>query len=144
MTLSRTLALWSLFACIAGLSACATAPSAPGCDDNDTRPEQLLGQWRVTLSGQSDPWTLLLRPHPEHEGSLQGTLMQNPQHFAVVADIEGAEFTMEESHDGRRIAATWLGHVQVGSCGQIIAGERQASAPGQGPQRFEMRSNRLR
>jgi hypothetical protein len=144
MTLSRTLALWSLFACIAGLSACATAPSASGCDDNDTRPEQLLGQWRVTLSGQSDPWTLLLRPHPEHEGSLQGTLMQNPQHFAVVADIEGAELTMEESHDGQRIAATWLGQVQAGSCGRVIAGERQTSVPGQGPQRFEMRSNRLR
>ena len=142
MTLSRTLALWSLFACIAGLSACATAPSASGCDDNDTRPEQLLGQWRVTLSGQSDPWTLLLRPHPEHEGSLQGTLMQNPQHFAVVADIEGAELTMEESHDGQRIAATWLGTATEGPCGRQIEGTRQTDAATSAPTRFRMRSRR--
>jgi hypothetical protein len=62
----------------------------------------------------------------------------------VVADIEDGEFTMEESHDGQRIAATWLGQVQAGSCGQIITGNRQDGAVGQAPQRFEMRSDRLR
>ena len=144
MTPSRALAFWTLCACMAGLSACATSPAAPGCTDHEIRPEQLVGQWRVELSGQSEPWTLLLRPHPEHAGSLRGTLMQNPQHFAVVADIEGDEFTMEESHDGQRIAATWLGQVQPGSCGQSITGERQEGAGERGSQRFRMWSDRLR
>jgi hypothetical protein len=68
--------------------------------------------------------------------------MQNPQHFAVAADLEDGEFTMEESRDGQRIAATWLGQVQAGSCGQRIAGERQDSTGA--AERFEMRSERLR
>ena len=144
MNPSRTWACWITGICLASLSACSTAPSAPGCAAEDISPEQLVGTWRVTLAGQSMPWTLLLRPHPEHEGSLRGTLMQYPQHFAVVADIEDGEFTMEESHDGQRIAATWLGQVQAGSCGQIITGNRQDGAVGQAPQRFEMRSDRLR
>ncbi|MGV0961257.1 MAG: hypothetical protein ACOYB1_15625 [Limnohabitans sp.] len=143
MTPARTLAFWTLSACIAGLSACATSPAAPVCANDEVRPEQLVGQWRVDLAGQSAPLTLLLRPHPEHAGSLRGTLMQNPQHFAVVADLEDGEFTMEESHDGQRIAATWLGQVQPGSCGQAIEGERQEGATG--PRlRFRMGSDRLR
>jgi len=144
MNTTRHLVFWILCAYMAGLSACSTAPTQAGCAGTDITPEQLVGEWRVELSDHSAPWTLLLRPHPEHQGSLRGTLMQNPQHFAVVADIESGEFTMEESHDGQRIAATWLGQVQAGSCGQIIAGERQAGAAGQSRQRFRMWSNRLR
>ena len=83
-----------------------------------------MGSWRVSLSGQAGTWTLVLRPHPEHEGSLRGALMQIPQHYAVAADLEDGEFTMEESHDGRRIAATWLGEVIAGSCGRALQGER--------------------
>ena len=139
----RALAFWIASVCLAGLTACATAPSVPACANEEITAEQLVGTWRVELSGQRAPWTLLLRPHPEHEGSLRGTLMQSPQHFAVVADIEEGEFTMEESHDGQRIAATWLGKVQAGSCGQIIAGERQEEATGTS-MRFRMWSERVR
>ena len=141
---SRKLSGLITSACIAGLSACATVPSSPGCANEDITAEQLVGSWRVEWSGQAAPWTLLLRPHPEHKGSLRGTLMQNPRHYAVAADIEEGELTMEESHDGQRIAATWLGKVQAGSCGQIITGERQEGSAGQAPQRFEMRSHRVR
>jgi hypothetical protein len=42
----------------------------------------------------------------------------------VVADLEGGEFTLEESHDGARIAATWLGTVVTGSCGRVLQGQR--------------------
>jgi hypothetical protein len=134
--------------CIAGLTACATPgpqglqAAAAGCADNEITAEQLVGTWRVSLSGQPGSWTLVLRPHPEHEGSLRGALMQNPQHYAVAADLEDGEFTMEESRDGQRIAATWLGKVQASSCGQRIAGERQDSTGA--AERFEMRSERLR
>ena len=139
----RALAFWIASACLAGLTACATAPSVPACANEDITAEQLVGSWRIELAGATAPWTLLLRPHPEHEGSLRGTLMQNPQHFAVVADIEEGEFTMEESHDGQRIAATWLGQVQAGSCGQIMTGERQEGATGP-RMRFRMWSDRIR
>jgi len=132
------------FTCMLALSACATQAPVSGCRNEEITAEQLVGAWQVSLSGQTAPWTLLLRPHPEHEGSLRGALMQNPQHFAVAADIEDGEFTMEESHDGQRIAATWLGKVQTGSCGQFIAGERQEGRTGETQQRFEMRKNSAR
>ena len=148
MTLFRhTLSTWALI-CLVGLSACANptpraqAPLATGCADSDISAAQLVGSWRVALSGHSGELALVLRPHPEHEGSLRGALMQNPQHHAVAADIDDGEFTMEESRDGQRIAATWLGQVQPGSCGQVITGSRQEGSGA--PQRFEMRSDRLR
>lgn len=140
----HTWAFWITCAGLAGLSACSTAPTAPGCAAEDISPEQLVGTWRVELAGQSMPWTLLLRPHPEHEGSLRGALMQNPRHLAVVADIEAGELTMEESHDGMRIAATWLGQVQAGSCGQLIRGERLNPASDERPRGFQMRATGLR
>jgi hypothetical protein len=31
---------------------------------------------------------------------------------------------LEESHDGARIAATWLGTVVAGSCGRALQGQR--------------------
>ena len=147
MTLFRPTFNWLALVSIAGLIACAppatswTPPPAAGCADSEITAEQLVGTWRVSLSGQ-EPMTLVLRPHPEHEGSLRGALMQIPQHHAVAADIEDGEFTMEESRDGQRITATWLGKVQAGSCGQHITGERQDSSGTS--QRFEMRSDRLR
>lgn len=144
MTPSRTLACWMASVCLASLSACSSQAPAPGCAHADITAEQLVGTWQVTLDGEKAPWTLVLRPHPEHEGSLRGALMQNPRHLAVVADIEDGELTMEESHDGQRIAATWLGQVQAGSCGQLIRGERLKGSSGPGPQGFEMRRAGLR
>ena len=46
---------------------------------------------------------------------------------AVVADLNGREFTMEESHDGQRIDATWLGTAVPGHCGRLVRGERLAT-----------------
>ena len=42
----------------------------------------------------------------------------------VVADLDNGEFTLEESHDGQRIAATWLGEVVAGRCGRVLQGQR--------------------
>ena len=44
--------------------------------------------------------------------------------IAWLDDLDGRDFTLEESHDGQRIAATWLGEVVPGSCGQVLQGER--------------------
>ena len=116
-----------------------TCPSAA-----ELKPEQLLGAWTVQLDGAGPHWSLQLGPHPEHQGSLRGELMQGALRYPVVADLDGRDFTLEESHDGQRIAATWLGEVQVQHCDWSITGERQMGDAKRPPQPFVIRSNRLR
>jgi hypothetical protein len=123
------------------LSACNTWPTPPGCPSGSAlRAEMLHGVWQVQLDGPSvassgqapAPWRLRLGPHPEHTGSLQGELGQGLQRFPVVADLDDGEFTLEESRDGLRIAATWLGTPTEGHCGRLIQGHRfEADQPGQ-------------
>lgn len=106
--------------------------------------EMLIGAWEVVLHTQPPQrWPLTLQAHPEHTGSLQGQLDQSGRKAMVVADWDEGEFTMEESHDGQRIAATWLGTATQGQCGRQIEGQRlqgEAAAPA----RFTMRAVRLR
>ena len=111
---------------------------------SELQAQQLIGRWDVELHTQPPTrWSLELRPHPEHEGSLQGTLAQTGQQALVVADWDDGEFTMEESQDGQRIAATWLGTATDGWCGRQIEGTRQLGEAAE-PTRFTMRADRLR
>ena len=106
--------------------------------------QALIGTWEVELHSQPPQrWPLTLQAHPEHTGSLQGRLVQGARTAQVVADWDDGEFTMEESHDGRRIAATWLGTATEGECGHQIEGTRQ---PGEAAAltRFTMRAGRVR
>ncbi len=105
------------------LSGCISLP--PACPaPADIQPEQLHGVWTVQMDGSGPHWTLQLGPHPEHRGSLRGELTQGALRYPVVADLDRGEFTLEESHDGQRIAATWLGEVVAGRCGRALQGER--------------------
>jgi len=137
--------LWNsrshLLVALLGLWACfnALAASAPCPDPADMNALQLQGQWMVQVTGQPRMWLLALEPHPEHKGSLRGQLQTGAQRHAVVADLDDGEFTMEETHDGQHIAATWLGSLQAGSCGQTLRGERQADPAN--PAAFVMRRN---
>ena len=132
--LLRLSAITSMAALLA-LSGCTSLP--PACPDSaDVQPEQLHGVWTVQLGSAAPSWSLQLGPHPEHRGSLRGELTQGGQRYPVVADLEKGEFTLEESHDGQRIAATWLGEVVPGSCGQALRGERRG--PQEGRQAFRM------
>lgn len=97
----------------------------------------------VRVSGESSPWTLKLQAHPEHQGSLRGVLTQQGRQFSVVADMDDAAFTMEETQDGQRISATWLGTLKTGHCDQLIAGERHSEGT-QRTQHFVIYSNRHR
>lgn len=116
-------ACWGALIALLALAGCTSLP--PACPvPADVQPEQLHGVWTVQLDGAAPPWTLQLGPHPEHQGSLRGELKQGTLRYPVVADLEGGEFTLEESHDGVRIAATWLGTVVAGSCGRILQGQR--------------------
>ena len=105
--------------------ACAHSPTPANCPSGaDLRSEMLFGQWQVHLAGGTSPFSLRLGPHPEHAGSLKGELLQGQHRFAVVADLDEGEFTLEESRDGVRIAATWLGRPTPGHCGHLIQGQR--------------------
>lgn len=124
------------------LSACSTWPAQPGCPSGtDLRAEMLHGVWQVQLDGPAAestghavaPWTLHLGPHPEHTGSLRGELAQGQLRWPVVADLDDGELTLEESRDGRRISATWLGTPTEGHCGRLIQGRRfEKDQAGQG------------
>jgi hypothetical protein len=121
---------------LAALSGCSSLP--PTCPESaEVQPQQLHGAWTVQLDSTGPQWTLQLGPHPEHRGSLRGDLTQGTLRYPVVADLDKGEFTLEESHDGKRIAATWLGEVMPGSCGRALRGER--IEPNQQRQVFHMR-----
>ena len=116
-------ALISLIALLA-LSACNLLPTRSACPTaQDLTPEMLYGQWTVQITGEM-PWALTLGPHPEHAGSLRGELTQGQQRHAVVADLDDGDFTLEETHDGQRIAATWQGSLPAAGCGRQIQGQR--------------------
>lgn len=132
------LRLWAItgMAALFALSGCTSLP--PACPASaDLKPEQLHGVWTVQLDGAGPHWSLQLGPHPEHLGSLRGELTQGALRYPVVADLDGQDFTLEESHDGQRITATWLGEVLTGSCGQTIRGERVG--PQERREAFDMR-----
>lgn len=67
--------------------------------------------------------TLELGPHPDYAGSLRGNATRGSANKSLLAgDIEDGELLLEESTNGKTIAATWTGRVAGGSCGQTIEG----------------------
>ncbi len=122
------------------LGAAASCPTAA-----DIEPGMLAGSWRIewTDAGRQRgeaPWVLTLAPHPEYTGSLKGTLGRGQERHLVVADWDDEALTMEESHDGQRIAATWQATASQGKCAREFQGLRfTGSAPDASARRFVMR-----
>ena len=122
------------------LMATASCPTAA-----DIVPGMLVGSWRIewTDAGRQRgeaPWVLTLAPHPEYTGSLKGTLSRGQERHLVVADWDDEGLTMEESHDGQRIAATWQATASQGQCAREFQGLRfTGSAPDASARRFVMR-----
>lgn len=112
------------------LPATAAEPSAPCPTPADVTPQQLVGLWRAEFTGQPHGGTLLLEPHREYAQSLSGEINRDGSRARVAADLEEGEFTLEESADGQRITATWLGDVVEGSCGKEIRGRREGGWDG--------------
>ena len=83
---------------------------------------QLFGLWRAEFEGLWQGATLLIEQHPRYTQSVSGAINRNGSRGQVVGDIENGELTLEESVDGQRITATWLGDVVEGSCGREIRG----------------------
>ena len=129
----RAVASGVLVLACCGAQAQATAPSpvasgsraqpAATCPNaQDVEPRQLVGLWHAKFEGLPRGATLLLEPHHEYAGSLSGEINRDGERGKVAADLDDDGFTLEESSDGVHIAATWLGDVVEGSCGNEIRG----------------------
>ncbi|TFY98351.1 hypothetical protein [Ramlibacter humi] len=97
----------------------------------DVTPRHLVGLWRAEFADGGAGATLLLEPHKEYAQSLSGEINRNGEKSRVAADLEDGAFTLEESADGRRISATWLGDLVEGSCGREIRGQWKPEGGGQ-------------
>jgi len=98
----------------------APTPACPRAAD--VAAADLYGLWRAEFQGLWDGATLLIERHPRYAQSFSGAINRNGVRGPIAGDIEQGELTLEESADGVRIAATWLGDVVEGSCGREIRG----------------------
>lgn len=105
------------------ISADAACPTAAQMDQR-----QLQGVWHTDLPGHGGVTVLRLGQHPQLAGSVRGTLERAGQTAQVVGDVHAGELTLEESLDGKRISATWLGDVVEGQCGKEIRGQWSENA----------------
>jgi len=120
---------WTCMVLLAAAPAFAQSPCpAPG----EVTRDHLLGLWRAEFEGLRQGATLLIETHPDYAESFSGAINRNGERGRVAGDIEDGALTLEESADGQRIAATWLGDVVEGSCGREIRGTWKAEgAPAQ-------------
>ncbi len=125
-----------------GSSACLMATQAQPCaDDGPMQDSQLLGQWTGTIEGQAGTVQLQLGPHPQWKGTVKGTIERHGSEGArrpMVGDVDDGTVTLEESEDGQRISATWLGTVVEGSCAREIRGD-YLEGEDAGPKPFVLR-----
>lgn len=112
---------------LALLLACASVQAAADCPPADeVTAAHMLGLWRAEFEGSWHGATLLLEKHPEYGGSFRGAINRDGEKAKLAGDVVEGEFTLEESVDGTRIAATWLGDVVDGSCGREVRGTWKA------------------
>lgn len=121
-----------------------TAAAQSACPDmTEVNAAMLQGHWLAELAASATApaqrWQLELGPHPDYPGSLRGVLVQGAVRYPVAADLDDGEFTLEESHDGLHIAATWLGEVVEGSCAQLLRGVRLSGSAEPTEQGFVLR-----
>lgn len=106
-----------LLAAAAGATAQTPCPHA-----SEVKASDMLGLWRAELEGQGHAGTLLLEKHAHYAESFSGSINRGGERRLLAGDVEDGELTLEESADGKRIAATWIGEVVEGSCGREIRG----------------------
>ena len=99
--------------------------------------EQLVGLWQLTLWPEASSadkavsqGALLFEPHPEYPGSVRGRLKRttpgNDVQALLSGDVVNGEFNLDESDDGVRMSATWVG--APAECGTRLRGVREPSA----------------
>ena len=137
--------LFLIAACACLVSARAENHSKPSHGPSDCpsaaemQQRHLLGRWQAQMEGQASAWTLQLQPHPELRESVRGQVQRTSATALLSGDVDAGQLTLEESLDGKRISATWLGDVVEGSCGREIRGQWQREGASAAPQRFILR-----
>ena len=122
------------------LLACASAPPGPqdgsaatvspaDCPDvTRLHAAQLYGSWDVELVQARQRGRLTLRQHPEYSASLRGEFRYGGQTSIASGDVEGGEFNLDESRDGKSLFAFWSGKLVPAACGAEIRGRWQPLA----------------
>lgn len=120
--------LWMLVVAgaFAGAACAQTAPPPPCPKASAIGASHMLGLWRAEFEPPLPGATLLIERHPRYAESFSGAINRNGDRSLLAGDVEDGEFTMEESADGVRISATWIGDVVDGSCGKEIRGTWEA------------------
>ena len=153
MKLIPTLILIAASACLTSARAQndsepANIPSVSACPTALEMDQQhLQGTWRAQLTGSTAPGAdaldanalgttasanavlLQLGPHPELTGSVRGSVQRSATTSQITGDVHLGELALEESNDGQRISATWIGEVVDGRCGQEIRGTWHSVSP---------------
>lgn len=113
-------------------------PVPPRCDSAAAMSvEQLVGLWQLTLWADNastgtpvSQGAVLFQPHPEYPGSVRGRLKRtspgNDVQALLSGDVVNGEFNLDESDDGVRMSATWVG--TPAECGSRLHGVREPSA----------------
>ncbi|WP_326535507.1 hypothetical protein [Pseudorhodoferax sp.] len=119
-------ALWCACMLLAGAAhgQTAAADAAPACPaPQDMRALHLYGGWRAQWQGSEAPAAVLqLQRHPELSDSVRGRVERDGITALLAGDVDDGDLTLEESRDGKRISATWIGRVVPDSCGKEIRG----------------------
>lgn len=88
----------------------------------------LYGLWRAEFDGQAPGATLLFEKHPQFAESVRGGVNRGGVMGQVAGDVNNGDFSLDESDDGIKIAASWAGTVVENSCGKEIRGTWTAAA----------------
>ena len=122
----RPLLLASLLLCGSGLAPAQDTPAPPTCPaPHEMRALHLYGVWRAQWTDAAEATTgavLRLERHPELAESVRGRIERDGITALLAGDVTDGDLTLEESRDGKRISANWIGRVVDGSCGKEIRG----------------------
>ena len=114
-------------ALLAGLAlSCAGAFAADCPPPEEVSATQMLGTWRAEFEDRGPGATLVLEAHPEYGNSFRGAISREGERRQLAGDVDEGDVTLEESTDGLRIAAVWVGEVVDGSCGREVRGAWKA------------------
>lgn len=91
-------------------------------DPGEVTQLHLYGLWQAQFDGWSGTATLRLEKSPNHPDGVSGEIERAGERALVAGDVDEGDFSLEESSDGRTIAATWIGKVSDNSCGKEIRG----------------------
>lgn len=120
------LCAWLALAAGASLAQDGSAPAACPAP-HELRAVHLYGAWRAQWRDAPDApertaASLQLERHTELSDSVRGRVVRDGVSAQVVGDVDNGDFTLEESQDGRRISANWIGQFVPQSCGKEIRG----------------------